>query len=133
MTAPRTERILLVAATVGLLAVVVAVAAIAIPIYVADDAANKAKACQQEYQSVQDGLYAYMANNSLTTVAASAGTNDMTSPVLLYIKDASATNPSYVRNSQTEWMFAWDTRGRIITIIAKPNGPYIPAGCFVSG
>lgn len=133
MTASRTRWILLFACTVGVLATIVAVAAMAIPIYVADDAAHKANACQHEYQNVQDGLYAYMANNSLTTVAASAGTSDMTYPILLYIKDASAAKPSYVPNSQTEWMYGWDSTGRINSISMKRGGPSILVGCDVSG
>src|SRR4029077_2248070 len=46
----------------------------------------QAKACEQEYKTVQAGLDAYMANNNVDTVAATGvtGTSDMTTPVLLY-------------------------------------------------
>src|SRR6266853_6220012 len=46
----------------------------------------QAKACEQEYKTVQAGLDAYMANHNVDTVTATAatGTNDMTSPVFLY-------------------------------------------------
>jgi hypothetical protein len=141
MTEFRTRRILLFAGTVSVLAAVIAVAAIAIPIYIADDSANQFKACDQEYHSVQDGLYAYMANNRLVTVPAtdhvglgqSDGTSDMTAPVPLYNKTPGATNSGNVPFRKTQWLYAWDSTGRITTIISKPGGPYIPSGCVVSG
>jgi prepilin-type N-terminal cleavage/methylation domain-containing protein len=88
----------------------------------------QAKACMQEYKTVQAGLDAYMANNNLDTVPASGGTSDMKSPVLLYNSAPSATNPTYVRNSPTNWSYVWDTTGRITTITAGPGGP-VPPGC----
>jgi hypothetical protein len=124
MTASRTRRILLFAGTVGLLATVVAVAAIAIPIYVADDAANKAKACTVEYKTVQDGLNSYMAQYNVVTVPA-ATTNNMASPVKL--------SPAFVRNSTTVFAYTWDTTGRITAISVVADGPSIPVGCVVSG
>src|SRR5437868_13567615 len=58
----------------------------------------QAKACEQEYKTVQAGLDAYMANNNLDTVTATAagGTSDMTKPVLLYNSAPSATSPTYL-------------------------------------
>ena len=124
MTASRTRRILVFAGTVGVLATVVAVAAIAIPIYIADDTANKAKACTAEYKTVQDGLNSYMAHFNLVTVPA-ATTNDMASPVKL--------SPAFVHNSTTVFAYTWDTTGRITAISVVAGGPYIPTGCVVSG
>jgi general secretion pathway protein G len=95
----------------------------------------QAKACEQEYKTVQAGLDAYMANNNVDSVAATAagGTADMTTPVLLYNKTPSATSPTYVRNSPTHWAYEWDATGRITAINAAPGGPAKPTGCDVSG
>ena len=101
-----------------------AVAAIAIPIYVADDAANKAKACTFEYKIVQDGLNSYMAHYNVVTVPG-ATTNNMASPVKL--------SPAFVRNSTTVFAYTWDTTGRITAISVVADGPSIPVGCVVSG
>jgi hypothetical protein len=123
MTASRTRRKLLFAGTVGVLATVVAVAVIAIPIYVADDAANKAKACTNEYKTVQYGLNSYMAHYNVVTVPA-ASTNNMTSPVKL--------SPVFVRNSTPVFAYTWDATGRIHVISVVAGGPSIPYGCAVS-
>jgi len=97
----------------------------------------QAKACEQEYKTVQAGLDAYIANNNIDTVAATtnAGTSDMTSPVLLYNSAPSATSPTYLRNSPTQWAYEWDATGRIIHIHQAPGAgnPAVPAGCVVSG
>jgi hypothetical protein len=124
MTASRIRRILLFAGAVGGLVTVVVVAAIAISIYVADDAANKAKACTGEYKTVQDGLNSYMAHYNVVTVPA-ATTNNMASPVKL--------SPAFVRNSTTVFAYTWDTTGRITAISVVSDGPSIPLGCVVSG
>src|SRR6266849_5827541 len=124
MTASRTRRILLVVGIVGVLATVAAVATIAIPNYVAAGAANEAMACTFEYKTVQDGLYSYMARYNVDTVPA-ATTNNMASPLKL--------SPAFVHTLTTVFIYTWDTRGRITMITAKPGGPFIPAGCFVSG
>src|SRR5256886_13405594 len=57
----------------------------------------QAKACEQEYKTVQAGLDAYIANNNVDTVSPTGvnGTSDMTSPVLLYNSAPSATAPTY--------------------------------------
>ena len=80
----------------------------------------QAKACEQEYKTVQSGLDAYMAYKNV----------DMTSPVLLY---NAAGTPSFIRNSPTQWAYAWDTSGRITGISAAGGGPAVPGGCVVSG
>ncbi|HVS49549.1 MAG TPA: hypothetical protein VHJ99_11675 [Candidatus Dormibacteraeota bacterium] len=92
---------------------------------------GEAKACNQEYHVVQDGLYTYMANYNLTIVPPSSGTNDMTRPVPLYNKTATAANPTYVRNSQTRWSYIWNIEGTITGIAAAPGGPSLPPGCLV--
>jgi len=98
----------------------------------------QAKACEQEYKTVQAGLDAYMANNNVDSVPAAdstngypSGTSDMTKPVVLYNKAPSATSPTYVRNSPTHWAYVWDTTGRITGIL--PAGTAVPAACVVSG
>jgi prepilin-type N-terminal cleavage/methylation domain-containing protein len=95
----------------------------------------QAKACSQEYKTIQAGLDAYMANNNLDTVTATgtAGTSDMTTPILLYNTAPSATAPTYVRNSPTQWAYVWNTTGRITGIAQTSGGPAVPAGCTVSG
>lgn len=95
----------------------------------------QAKACEQEYKTVQAGLDAYMANNNIDTVPATgaAGTSDMQSPVLLYNPNPSATSPTYLRNSPTQWAYVWDATGRITGIVQATGGPTVPAGCTVSG
>jgi len=95
----------------------------------------QAKACSQEYKVVQAGLDAYMANKNLDTVSASpaGGTSDMTTPVKLYNKVPTASDPTYVRNSPTVWAYIWDTTGRITGIAQAGSGPSVPSGCVVSG
>src|SRR6202162_4343710 len=55
----------------------------------------EAKACEQEYKTVQAGLDAYMAYNNLSAVTAASATSNMASPVVLY--NAGGT-PTFVRN-----------------------------------
>src|SRR6266852_61288 len=95
----------------------------------------QAKACQQEYKTVQAGLDAFMANNNVDSVAATAaaGTADMTTPVLLYNSAPSATSPTYVRNSPTVWAYVWDATGRSTDIKKAGTGPDKPVDCKVSG
>jgi prepilin-type N-terminal cleavage/methylation domain-containing protein len=96
----------------------------------------QAKACEQEYKTVQAGLDAYMANNNIDSVTATdptTGTNDMTSPVKLYNTAPSATSPTYLRNSPTQWAYVWDSTGRITNIVQATGGPAVPTGCVVSG
>lgn len=89
----------------------------------------EAKACEQEYKTVQAGLDAYMAYKDVTTVTA-ATTNDMAAPVLLY---NAAGAPTFVRNSPTVYTYTWDSTGRITAIGQTAGGPAVPAGCIVSG
>ena len=96
----------------------------------------QAKACEQEYKTVQAGLDAYMANNNIDTVPQTDQTNgtaDMTTPVKLYNKAPSATSPTYLRNSPTQWAYIWDTTGRITGIVQAGTGPSVPGGCVISG
>ncbi len=88
----------------------------------------QAKACMQEYKTVQAGLDAYMANKNLDTVSASSGTSDMTTPIKLYNKTPSAGDPTYVRNSPTNWAYTWDSTGRITNVGSGPGGA-VPSGC----
>jgi general secretion pathway protein G len=97
----------------------------------------QAKACSQEYKTVQAGLDAYMANNNKDSVAATGlnGSSDMTAPILLYNSAPSASSPTYVRNSPTQWAYVWDSTGRITKVLqaAASGSPAVPAGCIVSG
>jgi general secretion pathway protein G len=95
----------------------------------------QAKACEQEYKTVQAGLDAYMANNNVDTVTATGvgGTADMTTPILLYNSAPSATSPTYLRNSPTQWAYVWNATGRITAINKAGSGPDVPTGCTVSG
>jgi prepilin-type N-terminal cleavage/methylation domain-containing protein len=98
----------------------------------------QAKACEQEYKTVQAGLDAYMANNNVDSITATTGTSDMTSPVVLYNDGVApnvidATHPTYVRNSPTQWAYVWNASGRITGILKASSGPDVPSGCVVSG
>jgi hypothetical protein len=93
----------------------------------------QAWSCEHEYHVVQNGLLAYMANNNVTTVAPSSGTSDMTSPLRLYVRGATTTRPSYVPYTQTEWLWGWDSKGKIRSITTKPGGLYIPRDCHIFG
>jgi prepilin-type N-terminal cleavage/methylation domain-containing protein len=89
------------------------------------------KACQQEYKTVQAGIDAYMANNNLNTVPESKGTSNMQSPIPLYNPNSS---PTYIRNTPTQWAYAWTGSGQITAIIQKDkDSPAVPTGCTVSG
>src|SRR5450759_1802649 len=106
----------------------------------------QAKACQQEYKTIQAGLDAYMANNNLGAVPPADGTNGYpngtasmttatnggTGPVVLYNPNSSATAPSYVRNTPTQFAYIWDSTGRITLITQAPGGPAVPSGCSAS-
>jgi hypothetical protein len=125
----------------GIVAMIPVVFAIVVLIYSQINSADQARACQQEYQTVQDGLFAYMAGNNLAAVPAtssgglgqSSGTNDMTSPVPLYTPDAAATSPTYIRTSKTRWSYTWDTEGTITAISQSGDGPSVPISCKISG
>ncbi len=103
----------------------------------------QAKACQQEYKTVQAGLDAYMANNNLDAVAAADNTNGYpngtasmatsanggTGPIALYNPNSSASSPTYVRNTPTQFAYVWNSTGRITGIAQAPGGPAVPSGC----
>src|SRR5438552_18419376 len=74
----------------------------------------QAKACEQEYKTVQAGLDAYMANNNVDTVSATGvnGSSDMTAPVLLYDWAPSATSPTYLGSSPAQGAHVWHATGR---------------------
>lgn len=93
----------------------------------------EAKACSQEYKTVQAALDAYMANNNKDTVAAGAGVSNMTAPIPLYNPAPSATSPTYIRNTPTQYAYTWNSNGQIIAIVAASGGPAVPPGCAVSG
>jgi hypothetical protein len=93
---------------------------------------NETNACEEEYKTVQASLIAYMAYNHLDSVPGSVGTSDMTAPVRLYKSNTTSTNPSFAPNSQTRWMYAWDSTGRITRIASRAGGPYLMPGCNVS-
>ena len=81
----------------------------------------QAKSCMQEYKTVQAALDAYMAANNLDTITQSNqanGTNDMTSPVPLYVPSPDQSTPTYLRNSPTQWAYVWNSTGRITGIRA---------------
>ena len=89
----------------------------------------EAKACEQEYKTVQAGLDAYMAYFNLNTVTG-ASTNDMTTkPDGSHPLYFATGTPTFVRNSPTLYTYTWDSFGRITAI----GGPPIPTGCAVSG
>jgi hypothetical protein len=125
MTVSRSRRKLLYAGTIAALVILVGVAASAIPNYLAKDAANKARACSHEFQTVQTGLRSYMAYFNVSTITAAGPTNNMASPVKL--------SPMFVANSSTTFAYAWDSTGRIDLISAGSAGPPVPAACKASG
>jgi prepilin-type N-terminal cleavage/methylation domain-containing protein len=87
----------------------------------------QAKACQQEYKTVQAGLDAYMAYYNTDTVATTgAPTVDMAVPVKLY---NSLGIPTFVRNTPTNFAYTWDVNGRIIHIDPGPTSGPVPSGC----
>jgi len=87
----------------------------------------QAKACQQEYKTVQAGLDAYMAYYNLDTVPAGTTTTDMASPVKLY---NSGGTPTFVRNTPTNFAYTWDGNGRITHIDPGPTSGKVPDGCL---
>jgi general secretion pathway protein G len=95
----------------------------------------QAKACEQEYKTVQSGIDAYMAYFNLDTITAqTAATNDMTvKPNGTDPLYNSAGTPTFLRNSPTQWGYTWDASGRILTIAQVGTGPARPTACTVSG
>jgi prepilin-type N-terminal cleavage/methylation domain-containing protein len=96
----------------------------------------QAKACEQEYKTVQSGLDAYMAFFDLSTVASQGtATSDMTvKPDGAHPLYNSLGTPTFLRNSPTNYAYTWDQFGRITSPVQQaPGGPAVPAGCTVSG
>jgi prepilin-type N-terminal cleavage/methylation domain-containing protein len=92
----------------------------------------EAKACEQEYKTVQAGLDSYMAYFNLGTVTGATTNLMTTSPDgthPLYNKAPSDTAPTFVRNSPTVYTYTWNQYGQITGI----GGPAVPTGCVVSG
>lgn len=89
----------------------------------------EAKACEQEYKTIQAGLDSYMAYFNLNSVAAASTNNMTTAPDGTHPLYNATGTPTFVRNSPTVYTYTWDTFGRITAI----SGPPIPAGCVVSG
>ncbi|TMF03336.1 MAG: hypothetical protein E6I42_08110 [Chloroflexi bacterium] len=52
---------------------------------------------------------------------------------MLYNSAPSATSPTYLRNSPTQWAYQWDATGRITAVHSAAGGPAVPSGCVVSG
>lgn len=88
----------------------------------------EAKACEQEYKTVQAGLDSYMAYFNLSSVTANSTNNMTTAPDGTHPLYNAAGTPTFVRNSPTVYTYTWDTFGRITAI-----GGSVPAGCVVSG
>jgi prepilin-type N-terminal cleavage/methylation domain-containing protein len=90
----------------------------------------QAKACSQEYKTVQAALDAFMANNNLSTIATGANVSDMTTPVKLYNNGTvDVNNPTYIRNTPTQYAYTWDAGGKITVIATKTGGPTKPDDC----
>ena len=90
----------------------------------------QAKACEQEYKTVQAGLDAYMAYYNVDIVATATNNSNMAAPVLLY---NAAGTPTFVRNSPTNFAYTWDQNGRITAITSSATSGPVPNGCVVSG
>jgi prepilin-type N-terminal cleavage/methylation domain-containing protein len=116
--------LLVVVTILGVLAAIVTLSLVGLT------TSSEAKACEQEYKTVQAGLDAYMAYNNLDTVPAAGPTNNMVTPILLY---NAAGTPTFLRNSPTDYAYTWDTFGRITNISPAAGGPTVPQGCVVSG
>jgi prepilin-type N-terminal cleavage/methylation domain-containing protein len=92
--------------------------------------AANVQSCNSEYKTVQAALDAYMANNGLDTIAtagsATTGTNNMTTPIVLYTSSPTAAAPSYTRNGTTVYFYAWDAHGKITGIFSNATGAAAP-------
>jgi prepilin-type N-terminal cleavage/methylation domain-containing protein len=116
--------LLVVVTILGVLAAIVTLSLVGLT------SSAQAKACEQEYKTVQAGLDSYMAYYNYDTVTPGGPTNNMASPILLY---NSAGTPTFVRNSPTNYAYTWDKFGRVTGISPATGGPLVPQGCVVSG
>jgi general secretion pathway protein G len=113
--------LLVVVTILGVLAAIVTLSLVGLT------SSAQAKACQQEYKTVQAGLDAYMAYYNLDTVAAATSpTTDMAAPVKLY---NSGGTPTFVRNTPTNFAYTWDVNGRVTLISPGPTSGPVPNGC----
>jgi hypothetical protein len=92
---------------------------------VVNSANQDEEACEQEYQTVQTALHYYMSTYNVAAVPAAEATNDMASPIQLSIVVGIPRT--------TIWAYTWDSKGRVTTISQIGSGPWVPAGCVVSG
>ena len=90
----------------------------------------QAKACQQEYKTVQAGLDSYMAYFNLDVVTGAGPTSDMTAKPdgtdPLY---NSLGTPTFLRNSPTNFAYTWDQFGRITAVSPGATTGAVPAAC----
>jgi general secretion pathway protein G len=113
--------LLVVVTILGVLAAIVTLSLVGLT------SSAQAKACQQEYKTVQAGLDAYMAYYNTDTVATpTSPTTDMASPVKLY---NSGGVPTFVRNTPTNFAYTWDANGRVTKIDPGPTTGPVPTGC----
>jgi len=90
------------------------------------------KECQLEYETVQLGIDSYVSDNHVDSVTP-ATTTDMTTPLALYVSDASGARPRYVPMQRTQWAYTWDPSGRVTGISEAYSGVAVPAGCVPRG
>jgi general secretion pathway protein G len=96
----------------------------------------QAKACSQEYKTVQAAIDAYMANNNIVKLpdanipATGVFVSDMTKPLKLY-NDGTVTvdSPTYIRNTPTQYGYSWDAGGKITLIGPGKSGAAPPDSC----
>jgi len=94
----------------------------------------QAKACEQEYKTVQAGLDAYMAYFNVDAVTGAGPTADMTTkPDGTHPLYNSTGTPTFLRNSPTNFAYTWDGFGRITAIGPGATSGPVPSGCVVSG
>ena len=91
------------------------------------------QSCRSEYKTVQAALDAFMAANNVDTINAAGPTQDMTTALLpvgpptatslaLYNGTPGPSSPNYTRNGKTQFIYTWDTHGKITTIGGGPTG-----------
>jgi prepilin-type N-terminal cleavage/methylation domain-containing protein len=121
--------LLVVVTILGVLAAIVTLSLVGLT------SSAQAKACQQEYRTVQAGIDSYMAYFDVNSFATGSGpTSDMTIKLdgtnPLY---NSAGTPTFLRNSPTNFSYTWDQFGRITLVSPGATTGPVPAGCKASG
>jgi prepilin-type N-terminal cleavage/methylation domain-containing protein len=120
--------LLVVVTILGVLAAIVTLSLVGLT------SSAQAKACQQEYRTVQAGLDSYMAYFNLDTVTAAGPTSDMTAtPDGTHPLYNSAGTPTFLRNSPTNFAYTWDQFGRITLVSPGATTGPVPVGCKASG